>query len=223
VQQACTDPVRVLARNTEAFGDLICSTKANALNVGGEPIGIVAHHLGAVLPIAAKYSLSHPSRQAQALQEDHGIAFSAMDSPAINDLLVASATNPLDLKQALWLIIKYFKSGLAKALDDPSSDYRSDTLNPAATEIPLKSSRGLRHHRQEAFDGKLATKTSIVDPSTLQPNPLTAFHAGQDSLYGDLVAIDIESGNKELILWVTKDDVRDRALNGPIPTTTSIF
>ena len=91
----------------------------------------------------------------------------------------------------------------------------ADALDRSPPEVLLEGLHGVRAERKEALDSKLPPVAWVLDPATVDPQPLSLRDSGQHSLDrdGHRPVGQLEASDGEPALRVAEDDVSEAPLD----------
>src|SRR4051794_12042290 len=97
VAQGGAGPKRRGAVDAETLGELVGGVEADAPDIAGQPVGVVAHQVDGLLAVLLVDAHGPRGADAVRLQEDHDLAHGLLFAPAFADLLDAARADSLDL------------------------------------------------------------------------------------------------------------------------------
>jgi hypothetical protein len=207
-------PVGAVVRDADGLGDAVGGEEADAPHVGGQPVGLVAHHrdrgVAVLLVDAHRDRGGHP----HSLEEDHHLLDRLLLLPRRADQLRPLRAEPGHLDQPLRSRLDDLQRLQAEVLHDPLGDPRADALDQAGAQVAPDALHGGRQHRRVVLHGELAAVLRVRAPAALHPQRLPHLRAQQRADDGEQLAAasGVDAGDRVAVFLVGVGD----ALEDPL-------
>src|SRR5260221_8652542 len=207
-----------VARQSKLHRNLIGSAKTYTIDVLCHFIGIFADHLDRIRAILLINACRQVHRHVVRLQEEVQFLDFALLGPGFYNLLAIPGTHPLDLAQALRLLLDDGKGLLSEVLHDEFRLLRSDTLYQAGAKVAGNAFDGSWQALCKAPDVQLPAILGIALPFTFNRQQLANVDAGQSADNGGQViakeppiVIGAKARDSVMVVFVAKNDALNRA------------
>ena len=195
--------------------DLIRRGEADALNIRGQAIGILAHALDRLLAIGLVNAHRAARADAVRMQEHHDVPHNLLLLPGVLDQSPPLLADARDLLQLRRLRLDDFKNLLAKFCDQLFRIARADALDHAAAQILLDARLRRRRDAAQSIRVKLPSVLAILNPLALGRQPLAGGHRRETPNHSDQIPMSLDryAQHRETGFFIVKGHPLDRPGN----------
>ncbi len=139
-------PHQGVARDAQALGDGVGGLEADAVDIEGQAVGVLAHLLDGL--VAVGLVDAHGARGADpvGLEKHHDLADDLLLGPGAGDPLLALGADALEFPQPFGVLLDDLEHRLAKGLDQLLREVRPDALDHARAQVLLDAVEGARRN-----------------------------------------------------------------------------
>ena len=213
VQGARLCPQFAVAREAQLFRDDVGGVKADAVDVHGQAVGILAHHRQGLLPVVAVDAHGIGGADPVRLQEHDQVADALMVGPARLDALQRLAAHAADPQQPVRLLVQHAKGVLAEGIHDACGHGFAHALDEAGTEIMADALHGCGQQVLVVFHGKLPPEARVVHPAAHQLQRCPRLRRNHVPHHADHVALGqrAQAQHGVAVFLVVEDDAVEHA------------
>ena len=139
--------------------------EADAPDVHGQTVGVLAHHVEGLAAVGAVDAHGIGGRDAVGLQKEQQVADAPVLGPAFLDLLETLLAHALDLEQAFGLFVQHADGVRAEGRHDAPGHLLAHALDEARGQVQADALAGGGQHLLGHVEGQLAAETRVVDPA----------------------------------------------------------
>ncbi len=216
VERAGLQALRRVLRDAELGGDLVRRLEADAVDVGGQPVGVLLHQLRGVGAVGLVDLDRVVGGDPVRLEEDHHLLDLPLLLPGAHDLLASFGADPLHLGQPLRPVLDDVERLQAERRHHPGGHHLADPADQAGPQVLLDADERAGGDRGVGGDPELPAVLRVVDPRPAEAEVLARLHAQQVADGGHQVAVSrhLEPHHAPGVLLVREDDPLQHPLQG---------
>jgi hypothetical protein len=172
VEEARPRALGRLGRQAERGGHPVGALEADAVDVAGQPVGVVADHRQRRSAIGLVDADGVGGGDAVGLEEDHHLLDLALPFPGPGDLGAALGADARDLRQPLRALLDHLQGRQPEGLHQAPGHDLADAGDEAGAEVALDAEDGGRCHRAVGGDAELAAELAVLLPGPLEAQAL---------------------------------------------------
>jgi hypothetical protein len=161
----------------ELRSNLVGALEADPQDVDGEAVGVLAYNRDRAIPVLLVDARGVRGRDAVRLEEHHHVLDLPLLDPRAGDALAAHRTDPLDLDEALGLLVDDLQGLHAEVSDQTLGHHLADAAHEAGAEVLLDADERRRLDRDVRLDLELLAVLLVGRPATRQSQALSRLHA----------------------------------------------
>ncbi len=156
-----------VVRDSQLLGDGVGGLEADAMDVEGEPVGVLADLLDRLVPIGLVDAHRPCRADAVGLEEDHDLPDDLLLRPGAGYPLLALGTDTFQLQQPVGAVLDDVEHPLAEGPYQLAGEVRADALHHTRAQVLLDAVQGARRDDPEGRGLELEPVLAVVDPSPL--------------------------------------------------------
>jgi hypothetical protein len=216
VGDAGLDSLGAVVGQAQLAGDLVGGEKADAVDVAGQAVGVVAHDVDAGIAVGLEDAHGVGGADVVALQEEHDLLDGLLLLPGPLDDGGAVHAHAQDLAQAPRLLLDDAQGVQLEAAHDAPGGHRADALDQARAKVFFDAGGGGGQDGGVALDLELAAVAGVAGPAAMEAQVFAGADVQEvaDHGHGIGAALGRELGHGVAILLVIVGDPFDGADQG---------